>query len=396
MVHIALVLMLKNEEKRLHVTLESVIGIVQSLVVYDTGSTDSTISILKAFSKKNKIPLRLRYGSFEDFSTSRNILLDFADTFQDIDFLLLLDCNDELRGGKTLVELCENTLLRSSDSAWHIHQEWFSGDATNSYFNVRFFKPRHHWRYTGVVHECLMNTKNDNGIQFCPRIPDPIVIFQDRTQDDDKSSKRFPRDAELLLRECMKNPNDARSHFYLAQTYSCMNNYTEAYRFYYLRTKLKGYDDEIFHCWFRMGLIAEQFSKTSEEMVFHEFPEIGKVEFTWELASSHFLKSLEWDMRVEPLVRLGNYYIEKKKWEMAYQFLRWACMLNFPATSLFVDKFTYDYTRYHMLGIAAFYCKRYKEGRVACKLAIDRGNKDVDRHNLKFYDEEIQKQNLNL
>ena len=71
--HIALLMMLKNEEKRLHVSLESVVGVVDSLIIYDTGSTDRTISILKEFSEKNSIPLRLKEGEFVNFSESRNV-----------------------------------------------------------------------------------------------------------------------------------------------------------------------------------------------------------------------------------------------------------------------------------------------------------------------------------
>ena len=94
--HIALLMMLKNEEKRLHVSLDSVIGHIDSIVVFDTGSTDKTIEILETFCKKNKITLRLKHGEFVNFSESRNVSLEFADTFPEIDYLLLLDCNDEL------------------------------------------------------------------------------------------------------------------------------------------------------------------------------------------------------------------------------------------------------------------------------------------------------------
>ena len=97
-VHVALLMMVKNETKRLLVSLESTIGYVNSIVIYDTGSTDDTIEILQKFSAKYKIPLRLKQGEFENFATSRNIALDFADTFDDIDYLLLMDTNDEIRG----------------------------------------------------------------------------------------------------------------------------------------------------------------------------------------------------------------------------------------------------------------------------------------------------------
>lgn len=377
MVHIALVLMVKNEQKRIHVTLESVLGYVDSLIIYDTGSTDSTISILQEFSKKHNLPLRLKVGEFVNYAVSRNILLDYADTFSDVDFILLMDCNDELRGGKELRQFCQQHIL-STENAWHVQQEWFSGDHTNNYFNVRLLKPRQYWRFKGVVHEWITNLQDEHKINYCSRLPSPILMYQDRTQDDDKSLKRFPMDAKLLLEECSKNPKDARSHFYLAQTYSCMNMLEEAYKYYMIRAKLQGFEDEVFHCWLRMGLISNQLRVAGQE------------KYTWELSLGHFMKAVEHSMRAEPLVYIATYYMEKQKWEIAYHYARWACSLDYPSdTALFVDKYMYHYTRFHVLGIVAFYAKKFKEGIVACKIAIDRENKDVDKHNLVFYQKEM-------
>ena len=61
--------MLKNEEKRIHVSLESIKNL-DGLIIYDTGSTDNTINIIKDFSTLNNIPLHLITGEFIDFSTS--------------------------------------------------------------------------------------------------------------------------------------------------------------------------------------------------------------------------------------------------------------------------------------------------------------------------------------
>ena len=58
-VHIALLMMVKNEHKRLYVTLNSVLGYVDSIVMYDTGSEDNTIEIASSFCKKNNITFRL-------------------------------------------------------------------------------------------------------------------------------------------------------------------------------------------------------------------------------------------------------------------------------------------------------------------------------------------------
>ena len=84
-VHIAALIMAKNESKRIQVTLDSLKN-VNSIVFYDTGSTDNTIDIVTKFCNENKIKLRLKKGKFVDFATSRNVLLAYADSFTDIDY----------------------------------------------------------------------------------------------------------------------------------------------------------------------------------------------------------------------------------------------------------------------------------------------------------------------
>ena len=73
MLHIALLMMVKNETKRLNVSLNSVKGFADSIVIFDTGSTDDTIEICKNFCNNNRIPLRLKEGEFNNFSDSRKI-----------------------------------------------------------------------------------------------------------------------------------------------------------------------------------------------------------------------------------------------------------------------------------------------------------------------------------
>ena len=95
---LALVMMIKNEEKRIEVSFDSVKSICNTFVILDTGSTDRTIEITRAYCKKNNITLHLKELPFVNFEKSRNDLLDFADeALSNHYFLMLLDCNDELR-----------------------------------------------------------------------------------------------------------------------------------------------------------------------------------------------------------------------------------------------------------------------------------------------------------
>ena len=55
-IHIAVLIMAKNEKKRLHVTLESIKTFADSLIFFDTGSTDNTIEIARDFCTKYNTP----------------------------------------------------------------------------------------------------------------------------------------------------------------------------------------------------------------------------------------------------------------------------------------------------------------------------------------------------
>jgi hypothetical protein len=75
----ALVMMIKNEEKRIEVSFDSVKNYTDTFIILDTGSTDSTIQICKDYCQKNNITLHLKEEPFVNFMTSRNVNLDFAD-----------------------------------------------------------------------------------------------------------------------------------------------------------------------------------------------------------------------------------------------------------------------------------------------------------------------------
>ena len=382
MVHIAVLLMVKNEKKRLHVSLESVKDFADSLVIFDTGSTDNTIQICKDFSEKYNIPLRLKEGSFIDFSTSRNESLDFADSFEDIDYLLLLDTNDELRGGDNLRRFAEEYKDKPPSGLLMV-QEWWSGQH-DKYYNVRFVKAHRQWRYKGVVHEYI-NSDLDND-EAILKGPDSAILYQDRTQDDDKSGKRFKRDKELLYNEYVKDPTEPRTVFYLAQTCSCLNENEESLYYYKIRATLEGFQEEKFHALLRSGELTQKLN--------HE----------WHDSMMFYIKAFEHSHRVEPLLFIAIYYIRIKMWVMAFTFLKLACSIPYPTDAiLFVNRHDYDYKRWHLLGIVAYYVGQIQDGKAACLIAIDyakqdggqKVNTEIDINNLKFYEEKEAEEIMN-
>lgn len=368
--------MLKNEEQRISVTLNSLKGQVDSVIVYDTGSTDRTIEILQEFCDTHRIPLRLKTGEFTHFAESRNVALDFADTFGDVDFLILLDCNDELKGGKELRAFAESA--PKEKTAWLTRQLWFHGTYTD-FYNIRFLRPRCHWRYHGVVHEWIQKLDQPD-VYVSEKISPTVHIYQDRTQDDDKSGKRFHRDKVLLLDEHKAHPEDERTVFYLAQTCACLHDYEEAFQYYEIRSKMNGFHEEVFQSLLRMGELIPKLQKQ------------GKTTYTTERMVLLYLDAFNCIPRVEPLLVLAEHYRQKEHWMTSYMFAKMACDLEPTTCILFVNAEDYAYKRFHILGIVAFYCGKYNEGREACLKAIRANGPHIkiDEHNLKFYNEKLQ------
>ena len=371
-VHISLVMIVKNEEKRLKNTLLSVLGYVDSFIIFDTGSTDNTINILKDFSKENNIPLYLLEGTFIDFSTSRNICLDFADTIVSNDFLLLLDSNDELRGAEFLRKFCQENKDKPN-TGYYVLQEWWNGFRHEKYYNLKMVKSRKGWRYRGRVHEYLYDTgvKNNRNIEISTiRIPDRLSIYQDRTQDDDKSKKRYETDKVILLEELKDNPTDSRSIFYLARTYMCLGNIKESFNYFKIRTNLEGFSEELFESFLKCGELSQ------------------KLKHDWYESFNWYIKAFEIIERVEPLLHISSYYMHKN-WFLSYTFASLACKLSYPhRCRLFVDKHAYDYVRWHFLSVSGWYAGFFKEGRIACVKAISSGFNIIDDNIiLKYYDD---------
>src|SRR5690349_2809432 len=113
---IGCLMMVKNEQLRIEVSLESVLDTVCCYIILDTGSSDSTEEKIIDFCKKHKKNLYLIEAPFVNFCITRNISLTFADTIN-VSYLCLLDCNDQLKGGEHLKKFALSQ-LKSPTSAY--------------------------------------------------------------------------------------------------------------------------------------------------------------------------------------------------------------------------------------------------------------------------------------
>ncbi len=360
MVNIALLIMVKDEAKRLSVTLNSVIGVVNMVIVYDTGSTDGTIDIINEFCETNHMTLHLKRGEFEDYATSRNVALDYARGVPGYDYLLLMDANDELRG----IEVLKNIVEQEKDSprvAYFLHQHLERNGTIISFFNVRLLKRACDWKYVGSIHETFESLSER--LHLIGKLPE-VILYQDREKDLKKSIARYPRDLELLLKDHTKDPSNSRTVFYLAQTYDSMENFDQAYRSHKLRTMMGGSSEERFISTFRTAFLT----RDHDEAVM------------W------YLKAYALQSRAEPLLKICEHYCRANQLALAYHFAKLSCELQDPVDSFqYVDRRAYDYTRWAQLAATAFPLQHFEEGLAGALQAYNYTGAEYDQQVLQKY-----------
>jgi glycosyltransferase involved in cell wall biosynthesis len=359
-------MMVKNEETVILKTLQSLKNL-NEIIIYDTGSTDKTLELIRDFQTETQVTIIIGEGAFIDFATSRNEMHDFADKHTDCDYYLLVDANDELRDGEDNIyhALLED---KCSKDCYLLKQVWECGTTLNTYYNIRLVRTKKGYRYRGKIHEYLV-ADCDKGIFKT------FELYQNRNQDCDSSRKRWERDVQILEQEHKENPTDTRTTYYLAQTYDCLGNKEKALEFYTLRSMMGGFLEEVFNATLKAGDNSA----------------------TWNDKLSSYLKAYNLMKRAEPLVKIGEHYRLQKMFNVAYMFAKMACSLEYPSDCvLFVDNDIYTYRRWHLLGIVSYYSGDFAEGKEACLNAIKVKHLEIDINNLKFYiqrEVEIAKQN---
>jgi tetratricopeptide (TPR) repeat protein len=107
---------------------------------------------------------------------------------------------------------------------------------------------------------------------------------------------------------------------------------------------------------------------------------------TWPQALTYYLEAYALDPnRAEPFIRIAQHYCNTGKPKLAYVFAHHACQLPYP-NDVSIEQELYDFTRYDILGIAAWYAEAFEEGEHAIRKALEyKPHEQYLKNNLKFY-----------
>lgn len=385
-IKIAVAIMVKNEERRIKISLDSVKKDVDGIILFDTGSSDNTIEIVQKFANDNNLEFHLLEDIFEDFSTSRNKMLNYADSLS-YDYLILFDSNDELKYDQNQNKNIKNIkniskknknriyepkinslkqiLLQQNPDiiGFMVNQKWHIGHEYDlDYYNVKIIKTNVGFKYKGSVHEYIIAPENS----IIDKLKG-ISIYQNRIEDNDgKTYSRWEKDLVLLKKDLEENPNDSRAQYYLAQTYDCLSKKEEAFEAYKKRSEnLEGFYEERFLSTLKCSHLSNN--------------ECDKIKWC--------LKAFQIIERAEPLIEVAKLYRIKNQFKLAFIFANLACELEYPSyCTLNVDQKCYVHDRWHELSISCYYLGKYKQGKEACQKAIDSGyEKELNLNNMSFY-----------
>jgi len=218
---ISLCMIVKDEEKHLERCLNSVKGLVDEIIIVDTGSTDKTKEIAEKFGAIIK-----DYEWDNSFSNARNYSLKFAK----MDWILLLDADDEFNREyeKQFIELVNNSVK----DGHYFKTLSFTGDSINkdntvSNLNLRLLRNNNKYKYVGCIHEQIRCV--DGPTDYRNFTSEDIEIFHYGylTEVAIEKEKRA-RNIKIIEAELKKDPTNQFHIFNLANEYFALNDLDKA------------------------------------------------------------------------------------------------------------------------------------------------------------------------
>ncbi len=326
---VVLNMIVKNEKHILQRCLTSVKPLIDAWVIVDTGSTDGTQEMVQEFMKE--LPGELHERPWVNFETNRTEALELAKTKGD--YILVIDADDYLETAKNF------TLPALDQDGYLIHQE--TKEAFPRSFQYLLLIASHlPWKWVGALHEELICPeaklfKQIQGItHYC-------TLDGARSRD----PKKLHKDVEILERAHKEDPSNLRYPHFLGITYEAIKKPELALKYYEIRSKMGGWDEEVFYSLYKVADLQRRLGKKTEL-------------FLKSYGKAHQARPF----RAEPLFWLTHYAISQENFSLGYLLSKEASSLPFPKTdSINVEGWIYEYGALLHFVKCSFQMKKYQE-----------------------------------
>ncbi|MBR1420374.1 MAG: glycosyltransferase family 2 protein [Selenomonadaceae bacterium] len=217
----------KNEEKVIARSLESVKDSVDEIIIVDTGSEDRTIEIAREFGAQIfSSPWN------NDFATPRNLAIDHATG----DWIVFLDA-DEFFTEETRQNIPQAIKFAIEDRKDAILIPLFNIDVDDGnrimdqILSLRIFRRLPNLRFKGRIHEQLTNLNKKKKLIDVAKISPEILAIFHTGYSRKINQQKADRNLRLLVDEMFQSDTPEELFPYLAETYSGLGDYEKAERF---------------------------------------------------------------------------------------------------------------------------------------------------------------------
>ena len=349
---ISLSMIVKNENHdHFRECLESVVPYIDYWVIADNGSTDGTQDFIREFFEEKGIPGELHEVEWVNFGHNRTEALTLCDG--KAEYSLMIDADDRIVGKMELPKKMDmdgySVKIKRGDFTWWRNQIYKTGIG---------------WKYVGVLHEYAACEKEDGEQLKIERINgdyhlDARTLGSERNIGEDGGSvgavEKYGKDAEMLEKALLEEPENTRYQFYLAQSYFDSQQWEKAEEAYAKRAKMGGWMEEVFYSIFRVGIIKMIQQKA------------------WPDCQDTFLQAWNvWPHRAEPLYQLAKIHRLNGNPRLAHMFAKQALEIPYPAGDiLFIADDMYKWQLLDEFAAVAFYANDFENG-VQASLALQK------------------------
>ncbi|MGW5660145.1 tetratricopeptide repeat-containing glycosyltransferase [Streptomyces sp. NPDC003758] len=338
---ICLNMIVKDEAPVIRRCLESVRPLIDTWVIVDTGSTDGTQDVIREV--YGDLPGELYERPWKGYDGSRTEAIELARS--SADYLLFIDADDvmEVQPGFRMPKLTHDAYRVAIHHGPLVH------------WRTTLVSTRLPWRYVGVLHEYLeCDARFSQGTLEGVNM---LIVGGGGRLRGEGLRKKYLRDAEILQEGLLKEPDNARYVFYLAQSWRDAGEPEKALEAYDRRVAMGGWGEEVYCAGLYAARLAEELQRPLVE-VMHRYLRAhesrpSRVEALGDLAR---------------LARLNG-----PRWEVAYKSARRAAALPRPNDILFVEFAWYEWRVLDELAVSAFWVGQYEESKRCCERLLKGG-----------------------
>lgn len=204
---ISLCMIVKNEEKHLSGCLKSVRGMVDQVVIVDTGSTDGTVDIASSYGAEVFF-----FPWCNDFSAARNESLRHAKS----EWILWLDADERLNCVDTPHCLIEKASTPGVDAYWVPIRSPKPDEGYDFHYAIRFFRRFPGIHFVGEVHELVDPFLLERGANIVRA--QFVIEHLGYAVDSSKMEEKLERNMLLLRKSFERDPDNAYILYCLGRT----------------------------------------------------------------------------------------------------------------------------------------------------------------------------------